>query len=466
MPVLCLELTEATIEENLAILSRYKDDIGAVELRADCLDVSELTGKRQVAEAAESLGIPAVFSYRGERPGLEGLLMEAAGEGFRYLEAEERAADLTSLAGLLWGGAIGLIRIQESRKEPRHFRDGVSIPKWIFSPSGTEEFFTDLSTLESVMSLDCECIVTGTGEPGFPFRVLAGRFGSPFVYCSDPSCIDESEMYSHIVPAVMKYSYRAERISAKTKIFGLIGAPLDHTSSPQVHNEHFNRLDDDLVYVPFTTDKLGLFLENRSRLELRALSVTMPLKRDIIAHLDEAGPEVKGCRACNTIKFKDEKISGWNTDVHGFLSPLGEPLAAMKRAVVIGAGGTARSSSYGLSRAGLDVTIINRTLENASALAEELGLKAARLEDSPEVNKLLADADIIVQATGVGMGLDRRNPLSFYSFRPGQTAYDVIYEPDRTEFLKKAEAEGAQVINGRSMLYAQAERQQEIFLKS
>ena len=474
MTKLCLSLTESTIAENVTIYEKEQSWVSLVELRADFLLPAEL---EHISNLMSNITQPCILSLRAQRAGgyykgsdekkTSFLLTCIQEHNISYVEIEEDYVHIEEILTVAVDYDVTVIRLQHVFTSPEAYVSKKhSFPKYLFHPENTSELFLAMAQIEHIqekLPSQEKRIITGEGAFGFPLRILAGVFDSFCTYCSHPRIIDETEMYSHILPEVMSTIYHVETVSRQTEIFGLIGDPLDHTASPQVHNTAFNTLSHDCVYIPFTTDNLALFLKHRMVFSLRALSVTMPFKREIIPFLNVIDNTVLGCNACNTVTFREDKILGWNTDVKGFLHPLKEVLHKIHKAVVIGAGGTARSATFGLKHHKIQVTILNRTLQHAQELAEELGVSAERLDCNPAVIRLLEEADVIVQATGVGMGLDTRNPLPFYTWKQNQIAYDVIYEPERTMFLRKAEAGGAVLINGEHMLHAQAKLQQALF---
>jgi len=134
-----------------------------------------------------------------------------------------------------------------------------------------------------------------------------------------------------------------------------------------------------------------------------------------------------------------------------------------KSALIVGAGGTARAASYVLTEAGVDLLIVNRTIEKAVSLAEEFGCRSAALDESS--TRLIRDhSALIIQSTSAGMHPNEQlDPLDFYEFSGDEALLDVIYAPARTKILKRADHAGCSTMNGWEMLLKQAQLQFEIF---
>ena len=171
------------------------------------------------------------------------------------------------------------------------------------------------------------------------------------------------------------------QITGQTKIVGIIGAPIEHSRSPQIHNAAIAALGLDYVYVPFHVqpDNLGAAIEGFKATNLVGINVTIPHKQNVITYLDEISREATLIGAVNTLIFKDGAISGENTDAPGFLQAMQEDgfdVPEGGSAVVIGAGGSARAIVVALALAGVQtICITNRTVSRAVALATDLSGK-------------------------------------------------------------------------------------------
>jgi 3-dehydroquinate dehydratase/shikimate dehydrogenase len=187
-----------------------------------------------------------------------------------------------------------------------------------------------------------------------------------------------------------------------------------------------------------------------------------------LSHLNEGDESLARIGACNTVVRRAE--GGWygtNTDVQGFLTPLRAQAPQLIRkktkATVIGAGGGARSVVYALCSLGIRPLILNRTVEKARVLAEAFRCEWAGL-DEEGLSRMQGHAQLIVQATGVGMEPDvEADPIPEYRFSGSEVVYDLVYQPLETVFLKRAKAAGCRVLSGLSMLYSQGAAQFKLY---
>ena len=236
-------------------------------------------------------------------------------------------------------------------------------------------------------------------------------------------------------------------------VFGLIGSPVEHSVSPQMHEAAYETLGMDARYVTLepAEDALGLALDGASALGVAGLNVTIPFKESVLP-LVEPDPLAERVGAVNTVDLSGEP-TGHNTDAAGVtrafehhgVSPSGT-------AVVVGAGGAGRAAAFALADAGADVRIANRTVPRAKALAEAVPGAGAHGLDALE--GLLADADLLVNATSVGMESDE-TPVPAAALHGDLAVLDAVYTPLETRLLRKAAAAGATTIDGAWMLLFQ-----------
>ena len=252
-------------------------------------------------------------------------------------------------------------------------------------------------------------------------------------------------------------------ISSRTRLCGVIGDPIEHTMSPAMHNAAFARMGLDYVYVPFNVKKeeLEQAIDGMRGLNIRGLNVTIPHKVAVIPFLDELDPLAEKIGAINTIINDDGVLTGFNTDAGGFLQALLargiEPKG--KKIVILGAGGASRAISFILAERVARLVIFNRLLELdwAEELAGRLSaifnteIKALELVEA-NLSEALAEADILVNTTSVGMSPDiNETPVPAKLLRPGLVVFDIVYNPIETRLLKEAKAAGAETISGVDM---------------
>lgn len=250
------------------------------------------------------------------------------------------------------------------------------------------------------------------------------------------------------------------RPTARTRLAAVIGSPIGHSRSPAIANAAFRTSGLDWTFVAFDVGqgKGPEAVDAARTLGVGGLMVTMPHKGAVIAALDRLTPGADALDAVNSIYWDGDDLVGDNTDGPGLVASLradGVDVSG-RRCVVFGAGGAARSIVWALADAGAtSVEVVNRTTAKADAaasLAGEVGSVAG-----PDA---VGEADIVVNATSVGMGADPADqsaiPLDPQLLHEGQIVVDAVYQPLRTALLQAAEQRGARTIDGLGMLVHQA----------
>ena len=249
------------------------------------------------------------------------------------------------------------------------------------------------------------------------------------------------------------------------RLAAVIGAPVRHSLSPAMHNAVFAETGLDWSFARFEVVPGGAkaAIDAMAVLGIGGYAVTMPHKQQAFECVDEVDPATRALGAVNTVVLRDDGSTyGTSTDGNGFVdSLLAEGVDVVdRRIVVIGAGGAARSIVDALGRAGAaEIAILNRTrssAESASELADTA--RAGRVDD-------VADADVLVNATSVGMGSDDL-PVDADLLRPDLAVADIVYHPLETALLRAARAVGAPTVDGLGMLAHQAVLQQELWTGS
>ncbi len=250
---------------------------------------------------------------------------------------------------------------------------------------------------------------------------------------------------------------RPNPAGASTALCGIVLHPAGHTRSPAMHNAAFQALGIDAVYLSFDVppEALAVAVASMRALGIRQLAVSLPHKQAVLAHLDEIDETARRIGAVNTVTLREGNLVGTNTDWLGAVRALEhETKLANARAVVLGAGGTARAVVFGLLERGSRVTVLNRTPERASDLAGELGAQAAGgLEEL-----FTTPHDVLVNTTSVGLRGDT-SPVDAAAISPEAVVMDAVYDPEQTRLLRDAAARGARTVTGKSMLVHQAAEQ-------
>ena len=238
------------------------------------------------------------------------------------------------------------------------------------------------------------------------------------------------------------------------QVFGLIGNPVGHSVSPPMHEAAYEELGLDARYVTFEpeTADLAAAVEGADALGVRGLNVTIPFKEDVLPLVDP-DPLAARIGAVNTVDLSGEP-TGHNTDAAGVTRALGHHDVSLSgTAVVVGAGGAGRAAAFALADEGMSVRIANRTVPRAETLAEDVpGASAHGLDD---LETPLADADVLVNATSVGMEAPDETPVPAAALHSDLAVLDAVYEPLETRLLREAEAAGATTVDGAWMLLYQ-----------
>jgi len=263
------------------------------------------------------------------------------------------------------------------------------------------------------------------------------------------------------------------QIDQDTRVFGLIGYPLDHSLSPFMHNLAFQAAGVNAVYLPFPVKpgRVSSAVEGARALGIRGFNVTIPHKETIIPYLDGISPEAEACGSVNTVLFEGDRAIGYNTDGIGFMDSLEqEGVEVQGVAIILGAGGAARAIGYQLSLRGAITVFLNRTPERAEKLARDTARITGRESwgmswESGRVLDFVRDAALLINTTPVGMypDIDRQPPFDLKSLKPNSVVADIIYNPPKTRLLREAEALGLKTVNGLGMFVNQGVRSWEMF---
>jgi shikimate dehydrogenase len=265
------------------------------------------------------------------------------------------------------------------------------------------------------------------------------------------------------------------KISARTQVCAVIGDPVGHSLSPQIHNAAFAALGLDFAYVAFHVKRgtAAAAMAGVRALGLRGLSVTIPHKVEIIPHLDEVDPVARAIGSVNTVVNDGGVLKGSSTDGPGALRALAaagvDP--AGRRVLLLGSGGAARALAFTLATLsplptlrilGVDRAELGK-LTGDLAGKTKLPLKSAELQEAT-LAPAMAEAEIVIHATPIGMAPKADESLVPKKLiRPGQVVFDVVYTPLETRLLADAAAAGARVVPGLGMFVHQAAIQFELW---
>ncbi len=256
-------------------------------------------------------------------------------------------------------------------------------------------------------------------------------------------------------------------LNSKTELYAVIGDPISHSLSPDIHNRIYKRLKEDKAYlamrIPPSELKASIDL---LRNNFKGFNVTIPHKEAIIPYLDELDTTAEIYGAVNTVRVENGRLKGYNTDGYGFIMAMEAEGFKVegKKVLLLGAGGAARVVAHELLNKGCHLTIANRSEEKRERLKAELLAHSSNkhiITCSP--SELKEGYYCIVNTTPVGMApLEQQLPLeNLEILKASEVVFDLIYNPYKTLLLKAAEEAGCRVLNGFSMLYYQGIKAQE-----
>ncbi len=297
------------------------------------------------------------------------------------------------------------------------------------------------------------------GEIGLPMRILALREGSALAYAPVATATAPGQVNLHD----LKRLYRAHELTEKTRVYGVIGNPIEHSLSPLLHNTGYVDAKKDAVFLPFLVDQLGEFLKVAREVGVQGFSVTLPHKEKIFTYLDECEPLAEEIGAVNTVTMRrNGRLVGSNTDYVGVLRALeGKMQLEGSRIVIFGAGGAARAAAFAVAKAGAEVLVCARREKAAKELAHAVHgdvLRRAALRKDK--------FDAILNATPVGMHPHAESsPLEAAELNC-TLVMDLIYRPLQTKLLLLAASWGIKTVSGVEMFLAQGIAQWELWMGS
>jgi 3-dehydroquinate dehydratase / shikimate dehydrogenase len=293
------------------------------------------------------------------------------------------------------------------------------------------------------------------GEFGLAGRVLSLRAGSALAY----GAVEQATAPGQLSLDSMIDLYRADKITRRTRVYGVIGNPIGHSLSPLLHNVAFHARKFDAVFVPFLVRDLGEFLVGSRAFGVSGFAVTIPHKESVLRHLDDCDPLAAQIGAVNTVVVRGGgRLYGYNTDYVGVLRSLEQRMRlAGSRVLLFGAGGAARAAAFALVQAGSIVCLCARRPGRARDFARAAG---TRVVERADLRREFFDA--IVNCTPVGMHPRGGSPLRSDELNC-RIVMDMVYRPRETELLRLARRKGFEVVSGLEMFLAQGYAQYEIW---
>ena len=239
------------------------------------------------------------------------------------------------------------------------------------------------------------------------------------------------------------------------KKFFVIGNPIEHSLSPILHNYWIKINGIDAIYEKqkLNENELKKFISLVREKKINGINVTVPFKRSVIPYLDELSLEAQNTQSVNTIYFRNSKVIGHNTDIIGFETSIKKSKYDLnnKEILILGAGGVVPSIIFALNKMKVSkIKISNRTKEKSQDLKKIF--KNIEIVEWGEVPNF----DMIINATSLGLKEEDKINLNFSSFSKNKFFYDVIYNPQETNFLKTGKSLGNKILNGKLMFIYQA----------
>ena len=488
-PRICISICEPTVAALEDAIAAATEVCDLIEVRLDCLKPLELeTGASLITKILGESACESILTFRPAEQG-----------GQRELDDETRQA--------FWSGAIfseSLFDVELDVAE-RFNSTGSSSPlpiDWSRTICSQHDFGGVPRNLDQIYdrmtgtparilkvavlandATDClpvfrllerarnegrEMIAIAMGTAGIATRILGPSRGAFLTYASLES--ETATAPGQISARELREVYRIEKIDQQTQVFGLIGMPVSHSVSPRVHNAAFAAVGKNAVFIPFEVHDVKAFIKRmiipRTReldWSVRGLSVTAPHKSTVMEQLDWVEPAAQEIGAVNTIVIEDDVLHGFNTDAPGFITPLMQKLGDLReaRCAVIGAGGAAKAAVWALKQAGAKATLFARNPTTGSSVAERFGAAWMKLDEAS-----FEGFDVVINATPLGTAgqFEDKTPATGKQLRGARLAYDLVYNPTETRFLREAREDGCETLGGLAMLVAQAAEQFRLWI--
>lgn len=475
---ICVAITGSTPEEMLERAAEALKESTFIEFRLDYLarPAAALPRCKQFLE--ENGACTAIATcrcevnggkFKGSNTEAADILYKAAEAGFQLVDVELESAEKLPKATLekLRGTGVALIVSHHDFQATKDL-DGILARITPFQPEfikivptarNLADNLTLMHFLEKVEDSHHSSVVgICMGESGVISRILGLRAGSAFTFAA--ASRGEETAPGQLSARTLLETYRVDQVDAATKVYGVAGNPIGSSLSPLMMNTAFRRETVNAVYLALQTSKAEDLFKLVREIPIQGVSVTMPLKQDIIPLLERVDALSQKIGAVNTIfRAQDGKFYGFNTDVQGIIAPL-ERRMSLKGAkvLVLGSGGAARAAVFGLRDKGAEVWILNRTPETAQKLARQAGAKTIKRDQVAKTG-----FDVIINATPIGMNGNKAAQLLGPEDLNCRLVFDLVYNPLETPLLRMARQKGIPVITGVEMFVQQGARQFEIW---
>ena len=456
--MICTPIISSGMEEAIADIKKANTIADIIELRIDFISDLDL---KELIEAAKK---PIIVTNRrkqdeGKFKGTEeerlALLKKAIGLGADYIDIEIDA-DYKEVINNKNGSKI-IVSYHNFKETPENLKGiynqlASADADIIKIATKANKLSDNLRILEIIKKSDKQIIAMCIGQLGEISRVLAPLYGSCITFASLSK--GKESALGQIPAETLRNIYRIDEIKPGFKIYGIIGNPVAESKGYIIHNSLFKQKNLNNIYLNFLVEDLEDFINNFSGL-LAGASITMPYKEKILHYLDEISPIASKIGAVNTVVNQNGKLIGYNTDMTAAIKAIeAKTEIKNKNVTILGAGGAARAIAFGIVEKGGKLTILNRTIEKAEKLSEELNCSFGSLDDFNNIK-----TDILINTTSAGMHPDINKAPVNTKFVKNMTVFDVIYNPEKTKLLKEAEKNNCIIISGKEMFINQAAEQ-------
>lgn len=485
--MICIPITGSTQDEALLQIGMSLPRAHVLELRMDLITAELQT----LMERCRSYPIPVKVlvtnrrrepspsgESRGERERIA-LLEEAVRLGADYVDIELDTAEPLRHGVLATASARGnrtkvIISHHDFRETPSFktlkdifhdcLKSGGSIAKIVTLAKNPDDNFRVLRLIPYALSIRRAIIAFCMGEEGKESRIMAPLIGSYLSFASltygltsAPGQLTIEEM-DDVMNLTGVGVYREGKLSvpANANIYGILGNPVKQSLSPLMHEAALREMKIAGKYLPFCMKDIASAVRGTREIGIRGLSVTMPYKVAVMAHLDEVDDDANMIGAVNTIVNNNGRLRGLNTDWIGLVQSLREFMDIKGKVfAILGAGGTARAVLFAIEREGGMAVIVNRDVARGESLAKEWACPFYPLSKFSGVK-----ADCLINTTPVGMMPNiSESPVDGELLVNFRFVMDVIYNPLKTRLMRDAEKAGCITIPGLGMFVHQGAEQ-------
>ena len=484
-PTICVSVCESDWSSVAAAVSKVGTQEALVEIRLDCLESDVLENLDRLRKLLAATTLPTIVTFRSAAEGgrcaadYETRLRFWRDEGLQlassFVDLELDIAEQL----LREGNEIEWSRVICSYHNPAEITGDLNqvferlaatparVMKIAVRINDAEDCLPIFELLDRGKHAGREIIAIGMGPAGVATRILGPSRGACLTYASLETA--RATAAGQISFAELTNVYRLAKITRATAITGLVGSPVGHSISPQIHNAAFASLGADAVYIPFDVRDLKAFFKRMVHPQtreidwhMRGLSITAPHKTAVLAELDWIEPGAREIGAVNTVVVENERLCGYNTDANAFIEPLKNRLGPLSdcRVAILGAGGAASAALYSLKQENAATTIFARDSKKGKQLADRWSCEWRELPDA-----VFAEFDLVINTTPLGTKgpQEKETAADARQLRGARLAYDLVYNPGMTRFLNEARAAGCETLDGLPMLLSQAAQQIQLW---